>query len=75
MRLDPDGQRPLGRPKNQWMDRIKEDMKCIGAWGPDPAHRGLRSGLRGCPGNSEGLAHGAFASENATCPSEVKHKP
>ncbi|XP_039627278.1 uncharacterized protein LOC120540503 [Polypterus senegalus] len=29
MRLDPGDQRPRGRPKKRWMDRIKEDMKIV----------------------------------------------
>ncbi len=27
MRLNTEGKRPRGRPKNRWMDRIKEDMR------------------------------------------------
>ncbi|ETE65515.1 AF4/FMR2 family member 3, partial [Ophiophagus hannah] len=37
---------------------------------PDPAHRVLRSGPRGCSENSKGPAHGAFTSKNGACLAE-----
>ncbi|KAG2465927.1 CFDP2 protein, partial [Polypterus senegalus] len=39
MRLDPGGQRPRGRPKKRWMDRIKEDMKIVNAAPEDALDR------------------------------------
>ncbi|XP_026012437.1 uncharacterized protein LOC113014867 [Astatotilapia calliptera] len=47
MRLEPGGQRPRGRPKNWWMDRIKEDALGRAKWRricrkADPAMRDKR---------------------------------
>ena len=39
LRLDPPGQRPRGRPKKRWMDRINEDMKIVNAAPEDALDR------------------------------------
>lgn len=38
-RIDPNGQRPRGRPKKRWMDRIKEDMQTVGVAPKDALDR------------------------------------
>lgn len=39
LRYDPPGQRPRGRPKKRWMDRIKDDMKTTNAAPEDALDR------------------------------------
>ncbi|XP_073698816.1 uncharacterized protein [Garra rufa] len=39
LRLSPQGKRPRGRPKKRWIDRIKEDVKIVGAAPEDALDR------------------------------------
>ena len=32
---NPEGKRPLGRPKHRWQDHIKMDLQEVGCWGMD----------------------------------------
>jgi hypothetical protein len=34
---NPEGKRPLGRPRHRWVDNIKMDLREIGLDGLDPA--------------------------------------
>jgi len=32
---EPEGKRPLGRPRHRWEDNIKVDLQAFGWWGMD----------------------------------------